>query len=106
MKAAPGFTPWAIFCPPTGSGLTQEEGVEEVMGHPAVLRGGRHAGVLLRAAIVRGGCKQSGKLARVKQREWKKRPVDTIEAAPAIAVPGFHPGLFSAAPIRSELSAP
>jgi hypothetical protein len=96
MKAAPGFTPWAIFCPPTGSGLTQEEGVEEVMGHPAVLR----------AAIVRRGCKQSGKLARVKQREWKKRPVDTIEAAPAIAVPGFHPGLFSAAPIRSELSAP
>jgi hypothetical protein len=46
------------------------------------------------------------KLARVKQREWKKNRVDTIGAAPAIAAPGFHPGLFSVAPIRSELSAP
>jgi hypothetical protein len=63
-------------------------------------------------AYIKSGCmrhppvdaKQSGKVARVKQREWRKHRVDTIEAAPAIAVPGFHPGLFSAAPIGSELS--
>jgi hypothetical protein len=36
------------------------------------------------------GCKQSGTFARVKQREWKKHRVDTIEAAPAIAAPGFY----------------
>jgi hypothetical protein len=63
-------------------------------------------GVAVLRAIVRRGCKRSAQLARVKQREWKKHRVDTIEAAPAIAAPGLHPGLFSAAPIRSELPAP
>jgi hypothetical protein len=35
--------------------------------------------------FVRRGCKQSGQLARVKQREWKRHRVDTIKVAPAIA---------------------
>jgi hypothetical protein len=52
------------------------------MWHPAVLRGGGHAEVLLRTAIVRRGCKQSGKLARVKQREWRKAipPFNAVQA--------------------------
>jgi hypothetical protein len=32
---------------------------------------------------------KSGQLARMKQREWKKHRLDTIEAAPSIAAPGF-----------------
>ncbi len=46
------------------------------MGHPAVLCRGGHPEVVLRAAIVRRGCKQSGQVARVKQREWKKSRYD------------------------------
>jgi hypothetical protein len=51
--------------------------------------------VTLRFACVQGlyavDANKRGQLARVKQREWKKHRVDTIEAAPEIAAPGFTP---------------
>jgi hypothetical protein len=45
---------------------------------------------------------KSGQLARVKQREWKKSRYD--RGGTRKQPQGLHPGLFSVAPIRSELT--
>jgi hypothetical protein len=68
------------------------------------------AQVLLRAAIVRRGCKQSGQLARVKQREWKESRYDrggTRNCSPRVYTLGyFLPPRLSRGSRRSQTSFP
>jgi hypothetical protein len=67
-------------------------GAQEDKGRGGEEVNGVFAQVLLRAVIVRRGCKQSGQLARVRQREWKKNQYDrggTRKCSPRVYTLGY-----------------
>ncbi len=75
-KAPTALRPGRSFTPSGREFKTSPHTQNRRLWHRAVPCRGGHPEVVLHAAIVRRGCKQSGQLARVKQREWKKSRYD------------------------------